>query len=126
MVDAQKACKFLAGSVRGLYESTARNIAHAATKKNNHDTYRWILTVLKNGIIIDNEGIPASTIAGKIKEHVPDFPPSAVYPSLNNIPKKQITAVFRYKDTKLYVDDRLFLFYLKWDEELTDIFIVRL
>ena len=122
MDDAKKACIFLASSVQGLYESTARNIAEAATKKNPHDPYRWILTILKYDISIGNEGVPASTIIAKIIEHVPNFPPSSIYPCLNNIPKKQTTAVFRYKDTKLYVDDRLFLFYLKWGEGLTDIF----
>lgn len=118
--DAKRACKLLAGSVKGLYEPTAQNIAQAATKKNKFDTYRWILRVLRKDIIVGNEGVPAMLIATKIKNYVPDFTTASIYPCLNVIPKKQTTEVFRYEDKKLYVNDRLFLFYLKWNDDLWD------
>ena len=41
--DARRACKLFAFSHQAVYEPTARDIAQAATKKNKHDTYRWLL-----------------------------------------------------------------------------------
>lgn len=116
----KKACQLLAIAVEGTYEKSFLNISRAGTNANKNDTYRWILRALRDGLKIGNEGIEAKNIAQKIRELAGDFNTASIYPCLKNMISKQDIGIFRYEDQRLYVDDIMFLFYLRWCDSICD------
>ncbi len=118
----KSACKVFAESEKGTYHSTFLKIYCAATKRNKYDTYKWILRALREEREFGEDGIEAKTIAGKINSLMGGgFNTSSIYPCLTNMTNnKQDVDIFRYDDMHLYVDDVMFIFYLKWSDTVRE------
>ena len=112
----KEACLLLATAVEGTYEKSFMNISKAGTSANKNDTYRWILRALREGMKIGNEGIEAKKIAQKIRDMSGAFNTASIYPCLKNMVSKQDIKIFRYEEQRLFVDDSMFLFFLKWSD----------
>lgn len=118
--NVKEACALLATAVEGTYEKSFLNISRAGTKANKNDTYRWILRAFRDGLKIGNGEIEAKVIAGKISDLSHSFTPASIYPCLKNMISKQEIPIFKYEDKRLYVDDVMFLFYLKWSNSVEE------
>lgn len=117
----KNACEALAQAVEGIYENSFQKILRAATKRNGNDTYRWILRVFQKNLKLGNGAIPARTIASKINDlKEGGFNTAAIYPCLKNMITKQEIHIFRYEDKFLYVDDVMFIFYLRWNDTVSE------
>ena len=113
----EKACELLATSIEGIYDSSFRKMLRAATKANKNDTYRWILRALREVIKNGNGEIEAKTIASKISDLMGGgFNTASIYPCLKNMVTKQDINIFKYIEKCLYIDDIMFIFYLKWSD----------
>lgn len=110
----EEACLLLATAVEETYMKSFLNISRAGTSANKSDTYRWILRALRTYTRIGNEGIEAKKVAQKIREMSGEFNTASIYPCLKNMVLKQDIEIFRYEDQRLYVDDIMFLFFLRW------------
>ena len=44
------------------------------------------------------------------------FNTASIYPCLKNMVLKQDMRIFRYENQRLFVDDIMFLFFLKWSD----------
>jgi len=117
---AEEACLLLATSYECTYEKSFLNILRAATKANKNDTYRWILKVFRNGLKIGDGGIEAKVIAGEIKKLSPSFTAGSLYPCLKNVIVKQETPIFKYEGKSLFVNDIMFIFFLRWSDTVKE------